>query len=159
MAADPHVTEKVQAALVQTGGDRRAAQRLLLAWAMEDGRLMRALVLPFLPGIIGRAIDQTAPGTASRAAVAPAAKTPAPPSPSGRTDSPSRPKAPVTGDLLDQLADRLGERFDRSEPSPSAENGEVGQAREAGAARQASSLRTLAVAHARRRYDPDRPAD
>ena len=143
MAADPQLAEKVQAALAKSGGNRRLAQSMLLTWAMEDAALLRALVAPYLTGIVGRAID-AARAPAARPASAKAADRVA----DATAPVEDREKAPMTDDLLDRLADQLGEHFDRT-PRPAAE----------GAARQASSLRTLAVAHARRRYDPDRPDD
>ena len=142
MAAEVNLAERVRAALAASRGNRREAQKLLLAWAAEDGRLMRALVLPYLPGIVGRAIDaERAPEVKPKAAPVPGAR------PAGQAPQAGRRK-PLTEDVLDRLADRLGAHFDET-PGTAAD----------GAARQASSLRTIAVAHARRRYDPDRPDD
>ena len=55
---DRYVVEQVTRALDKAQGDRNRAHRLLVKACSADDRLLRALVAPFLNGIIGHAIER-----------------------------------------------------------------------------------------------------
>ena len=136
MAQNPYLKSKAEAAMARARGNRREAQKLLMAWAMEDVNLLRALVLPVLPGLTARAI-------------AAAYGLPEEPAPGAKAAKPRPPRRPITAQELDKLAAQWGDSFDQA-----GARGPAGTAED-----QAANLRALAVAHARRRYDPDRPND
>lgn len=158
MSSDAYVIGKVREALVQARGDAAAAQRLLLAWAARDGRLLRGLVTPFIKGIVAHAVTRVA---AASARPAPAAK----PGP-GRPAAPPR-RQTLTPEALDQVLNQLGKRIGTADPpprgmtalvTPSTPRPKAGKTHE-------DSLRKLAVAFARKRLDadtgakkPDQPA-
>ncbi len=57
MAEDSHVASRIAEALARCGGDRKAAQRLVLNWCGSDVRLLHGLVRPFLGGIVAQAVE------------------------------------------------------------------------------------------------------
>lgn len=49
---------KLVQAIAEAGESPTAARRLVLGWIASDPRLLHELVQPFLPGIVGHAVDR-----------------------------------------------------------------------------------------------------
>lgn len=151
MSSDAYVTGKVRDALVQTRGDAAAAQRLLLNWAARDDRLLRGLVTPFIKGIIAHAVTRVA---AAATIAKPANAKPAKPAPAGKPAAPPR-RTTLTPEAFDQVLSQLGKRIGTTEPPPRGMTALVtppAPRPKAGKGHQ-ESLRKLAVAFARKRFD------
>ncbi|WP_207478863.1 hypothetical protein [Arenibaculum pallidiluteum] len=58
--SESYAARKVREALAAADGSRARAQRLLLAAAVEDERLLKALVAPFMKAIVTAAVDKAA---------------------------------------------------------------------------------------------------
>ncbi len=139
MPSTTYLTERIHDALAQSEGDPLRAKRLVLQWAGRDERLLRMLVGPHIRAIVADAVDRHAGKQATPRAAAPKR---------------NKPAAKVS---LDSVVDRMGERFGGAVEPPrgmtallhgsSAKEHHAGQ-------RHADSLRTLAVAFARKRFDP-----
>ncbi len=54
---DRYVDERVREALTLARGSRGEAQKLLVAWAMRDDRLLQEIARPFLKAICGAAVE------------------------------------------------------------------------------------------------------
>lgn len=139
MASNTYLAQRVRDALVQSHGDPLQAKRLILQWAGRDDRLLRTLVGPHIRAIVADAVDRHA-GQPTQPGGAPA----------------RRGKAPASLSL-DSVVDRMGERFGGAVEPPRGMtallHGSDPNMRNAGK-RHADSLRTLAVAFARKRFDP-----
>ena len=93
MANTDYANQRLNAALVESGGDTAAARRLLATQCAGDERLLRDLVGPFLPGIISHAV--------SRAAA---------------QNTKAQPKTPaVAGSMLDTVVGHLGRSIGETE--------------------------------------------
>jgi hypothetical protein len=57
--AESLLEAKLKEAVERTKGDAQAAVRLLAAWCEKDEKLLRALVQPFLQGILFHLVDRT----------------------------------------------------------------------------------------------------
>ena len=57
--AESLLETKLKEAVERTRGDAQAAVRLLAAWSEKDEKLLRALVQPFLQGILFHLVDRT----------------------------------------------------------------------------------------------------
>ena len=64
MSSD-YAERKLQEAVAEAGAAPTATRRLVLEWIERDEQLLRALVRPFLAGIIGHAVDRAKIGRAS----------------------------------------------------------------------------------------------
>ncbi|QJE72946.1 hypothetical protein HHL28_07465 [Aerophototrophica crusticola] len=127
--SETYVTLKIREALAAAQGSRAQAQRILVAWALDDDQLLRGLCKPFLRAIAGSAIASAAKGQP-----APASVTPAPGQGITRGAKPAPRKLPPQ--MLDAIIARMGTQ--QPEPTPP-EGGE-----------QAESLKTLAAAFKRK---------
>lgn len=58
MTSTTKTSAKVKAALVKTGGDPAAAQRLIIAACARDPALLASLTAPFLKGIVSHAVQR-----------------------------------------------------------------------------------------------------
>ncbi|NNG04684.1 MAG: hypothetical protein HKM95_11355 [Inquilinus sp.] len=58
MANANYAAQRISAALLESGGDAGTAQRALAKQCATDQRLLRALVAPFLRGIIAHAVTR-----------------------------------------------------------------------------------------------------
>lgn len=139
MPSTSYLTERIHDALAQSEGDPLRAKRLVLQWAGRDERLLRMLVGPHIRAIIADTVDRHA-GKQARP----------------RAAAPKRAKAPAKISL-DSVVDRMGERFGGAVEPPRGMtallHGAGSKEHHAGQ-RHADSLRTLAVAFARKRFDP-----
>lgn len=97
--ADAYVDGKVREALVAAKGSRAMAQKLLMAWAVKDERLLLGMAQPFLKAITGAAIE----GVARRGGTAGASR------PAQR----SAPAGGLSREALERVLSRMGE-----DPSP-----------------------------------------
>lgn len=69
--ANSYVDGKVRDALVAAKGSRATAQKLLMAWAVEDPQLLLGISQPFLKAIAAAAVERGArPSAPSRSAPA-----------------------------------------------------------------------------------------
>src|SRR6185312_11770496 len=59
LMAESLLESKLKEAVERTRGDVQAAVRLLAAWSEKDEKLLRALVQPFLQGILFHLVDRT----------------------------------------------------------------------------------------------------
>ena len=141
MASNPYLVARIRDALAQSGGDGARAQRLILQWAGRDDRLLRTLVGPHIRGIVAQAVERQAGRPAAAAA-------------GGGAPSPAK---ALTATTLDAVVGRMGERFGGIVEQPRGMSaflpGSRAKPPDAGD-RHAESLRTLAVAFARKRFDP-----
>jgi len=133
--ADDYLARAVAAALAQATGDRTAAQRLLLRRAAGDGRLLKALVGPFMPGIVARAVERHATAVPPRAAARPARQRPL-----GAAD-------------LDAVIGRLGDTIGRAEPGSPAARLLGREPRHKAGPGHEQALRTICKAFARKRLE------
>ena len=58
--SDHYLASKIKEALANSGGDKHAAQKLLITWAVRDQTLLLGLTKPHLKGIIAAHIDHAA---------------------------------------------------------------------------------------------------
>jgi len=56
--AEQYLTAKLHEALKATGGDKKAAQKLLVAWAMRDQVLLIGFAKPHLKDLIDEHLDR-----------------------------------------------------------------------------------------------------
>ncbi len=70
--SDTYVTLKIREALKAAQGSRSQAQRVLIAWALDDEQLLRGLCKPFLKAIAGSAVDRVARGGGAAPTAVPA---------------------------------------------------------------------------------------
>ena len=93
--ADNAVDLKIKEALIRARGDANAAIRILAQACARDERLLRALVGPFMQGILFQAVQRVGRQlTGSPLRVRPVA-----------------PKRELPPDVLDKVIDRLGDRI------------------------------------------------
>ncbi|HYH21023.1 MAG TPA: hypothetical protein VD995_20650 [Azospirillum sp.] len=100
--SESYVDGKVREALTAAKGSRTVAQQMLMAWAVQDERLLLGMAQPFLKAIAAAAIERVGRG---------ASATPA------RAPQPGRPGAPggavpggaMSREALERLLSRMGE--------------------------------------------------
>lgn len=98
--SNSYVDGKVREAIMAAKGSRANAQKLLMAWAVEDPDLLRGIAQPFLKAIAAAAIERAA-RPPSNAASRPRA--------GGAVAGGARPSASgLSRDALENLLDRLG---------------------------------------------------
>jgi hypothetical protein len=130
--SDTYVTLKIREALNAGQGSRAQAQRILIAWALDDEQLLRGLCKPFLKAIAASAVDRLARPTALQPALAPGQGI-------ARSTKPTTGPKKLSPHMLDAIIARMG--------------GGAGEAQAAQAgAEQADNLKTLAAAfHTRKK--------
>ncbi|PWC33790.1 hypothetical protein [Azospirillum sp. TSO35-2] len=108
--SNSYVDGKVREAIMAAKGSRANAQKILMAWAVEDPDLLRGIAQPFLKAIAAAAIE--------RAARPPSRSPAARPSAGGAGGA--RPSASgLSRDALESLLDRLGRDSDGdADPRP-----------------------------------------
>lgn len=137
MASNSYLVSRIRDAVGQTGGDPARAQRLVTEWAARDDRLLRMLVAPYIRAIAAQAVSQHGGIAAPRPAVGG--------------------NRPLAGKTFDAVVGRMGERFGGAIETPRGMTrliGGPGRQPSAAGKQHADSLRALAVAFARKRFDP-----
>ncbi|WP_114391826.1 hypothetical protein [Oleisolibacter albus] len=125
--SETYVTLKIREALTVAQGSRSQAQRVLMAWALDDEQLLRGLCRPFLKAITGSAIARMAGSGAGGRAAPPAAASPSP-----RSAGPKK----LPPQMLDAIIARMGNPG--ASPAAPADEGD-----------QAEALKSLAKAFKR----------
>ncbi|CBS87436.1 hypothetical protein [Azospirillum lipoferum] len=106
--SNSYVDGKVREAILAAKGSRMNAQKLLMAWAVEDPDLLRGIAQPFLKAIAAAAIE--------RAGRPPSRNAPARPAAGGGAGG-GRPSASgLSRDALENLLNQLGR--DSGDPVP-----------------------------------------
>lgn len=100
--SDTYVTLKIREALKAAQGSRSQAQRVLIAWALDDEQLLRGLCKPFLKAIAGSAVDRVARGGSITTA------TPAPGQGVVKSGRPSTGPKKLSPQMLDAIISRMG---------------------------------------------------
>lgn len=100
--SDTYVTLKIREALKAAQGSRSQAQRVLIAWALDDEQLLRGLCKPFLKAIAGSAVDRVARGGSITTAV------PAPGQGVVRAARPSSGPKKLSPQMMDAIIARMG---------------------------------------------------
>ncbi len=106
--SNSYVDGKVREAILAAKGSRMNAQKLLMAWAVEDPDLLRGIAQPFLKAIAAAAIERAGRPPSRSAAARPAA---------GGGAGGGRPSASgLSRDALENLLNQLGR--DSGDPVP-----------------------------------------
>lgn len=104
--SESYVDAKVREALIASKGSRAMAQKLLIAWAAKDERLLQGMAQPFMKAIAGAAVEGALRRHGGRSRPAPA-----------RTDA----VGSLSRDALQAVLSRLGEEEDgAAAPRPTA---------------------------------------
>lgn len=102
--SNSYVDGKVREAILAAKGSRMNAQKILMAWAVEDPDLLRGIAQPFLKAIAAAAIERAGRPPSSRPAARPAA--------AGGAGG-GRPSASgLSRDALENLLNQLGREPD-----------------------------------------------
>ncbi|CAO3401106.1 hypothetical protein VH569_00680 [Azospirillum sp. 11R-A] len=105
--SNSYVDGKVREAILAAKGSRMNAQKLLMAWAVEDPDLLRGIAQPFLKAIAAAAIERAGRPASSRPAARPAA--------AGGAGG-GRPSASgLSRDALENLLNQLGREPDEQQ--------------------------------------------
>lgn len=136
--SDTYVTLKIREALKAAQGSRGQAQRVLIAWALDDEQLLRGLCKPFLKAIVGSAVDRVARGGGVTTA------SPAPGQGISRASSGPKKLPPH---MLDAIIARMGTGGGPAPSKPSSGPTETG----GDGGEQADNLKALAAAFSQRR--------
>ncbi|AUN33341.1 hypothetical protein [Niveispirillum cyanobacteriorum] len=131
--SDTYVTLKIREALKAAQGSRSQAQRVLIAWALDDEQLLRGLCKPFLKAIAGSAVDRVARGGSITTAA------PAPGQGVVRAARPSTGPKKLSPQMMDAIIARMGTGGGGTAPPP-----DDGQ-------EQADNLKALAAAFTQRK--------
>ncbi|MFY8095090.1 MAG: hypothetical protein ACOVN0_16545 [Niveispirillum sp.] len=131
--SDTYVTLKIREALKAAQGSRSQAQRVLIAWALDDEQLLRGLCKPFLKAIAGSAVDRVARGGGISTA------TPAPGQGVVRSARPGTGPKKLSPQMLDAIISRMGTGGGGA--TPPADDGHE----------QADNLKALAAAFTQRK--------
>lgn len=106
--SNSYVDGKVREAILAAKGSRMNAQKILMAWAVEDPDLLRGIAQPFLKAIAAAAIER---------AGRPPSRSPASRPTAGGGAGGGRPSASgLSRDALENLLNQLGR--DSAEPVP-----------------------------------------
>lgn len=155
MADDRYLITKVSEALLRAGGNRKLAQRLLLDAASRDTRLLNAMIAPYLPNIAARAVAGVCERAKASSAAGSADAPPAPADPAALTKASSRRprRTGLSPHDLDTIIGQLGSRIGEV-PVPGGLDALLHPAVQPKAGpRHEQSIRQIAVAFARKRYD------
>lgn len=107
--SNSYVDGKVREAILAAKGSRMNAQKILMAWAVEDPDLLRGIAQPFLKAIAAAAIERAGRPASSRPAAA---------RPSAAGGGGGRPSASgLSRDALENLLNQLGREPDE-QPAP-----------------------------------------
>lgn len=131
--SDTYVTLKIREALKAAQGSRAQAQRVLIAWALDDEQLLRGLCKPFLKAIAGSAVDRVARGGGFTSA------SPAPGQGVVRAARPGSGPKKLSPQMLDAIIARMGTGGGGATPA-----GDDGH-------EQADNLKALAAAFTQRK--------
>lgn len=144
MSVAEYAAEKVRTALIQTKGNSRKAQRLLITACARDPKLLMGLVGPYMQGIVAHAVQRQL----GRAAKDFAGKEAA-----GRAGR-ARGEANLTPEAMDSIVAQLGQRFGGSKPQPEGMTALINPPSQprAGKSHQ-DGIRTMAAAFLRKRLD------
>ncbi|SMF81061.1 hypothetical protein SAMN02982917_5147 [Azospirillum oryzae] len=105
--SNSYVDGKVREAILAAKGSRMNAQKILMAWAVEDPDLLRGIAQPFLKAIAAAAIERAGRPASSRPAARPAA--------AGGAGG-GRPSASgLSRDALETLLNQLGREPDEQQ--------------------------------------------
>lgn len=142
MSASDYAAEKVRTALIQSKGDGRAAQRLLVGACARDPKLLFGLVGPYLQGIVAHAVQRQL-GRAAKDFAG---------SSGGRASRPANEPA-LTREAMDSIVAQLGEKIG-SKPQPEGMSALINPPTQprAGKAHQ-DGIRTMAAAFMRKRLE------
>lgn len=146
-----YVRERVKQALQRCRGDRQAAQRLLLQSAVKDTKLLQGLVAPHIMAITENAVAEVS-GQAARKPVVSAA--------AGSTQKakvPRRQKKQSSGLSsrdMERVMDALGRQIGTTTPPRGMTALITPPQKRRTNQSHADTMRQLAVAYARRRFDP-----
>ncbi|BAI72789.1 hypothetical protein AZL_021510 [Azospirillum sp. B510] len=114
--SNSYVDGKVREAILAAKGSRMTAQKLLMAWAVEDPDLLRGIAQPFLKAIAAAAIERAGRPASGRPAARPAA--------AGAGGG--RPSASgLSRDALENLLNQLGREPDEAAPQRAAPVGKA----------------------------------
>lgn len=102
--SDTYVTLKIREALKVAQGSRAQAQRVLIAWALDDEQLLRGLCKPFLKAIAGSAVDRVARGGGAT----PVSVSPAPGQGIARAARPASGPKKLSPQMMDAIIARMG---------------------------------------------------
>ncbi|KAA0598291.1 hypothetical protein J2848_001373 [Azospirillum lipoferum] len=128
--SNSYVDGKVREAILAAKGSRMNAQKILMAWAVEDPELLRGIAQPFLKAIAAAAIERAGRPPSSRSAARPAA--------AGGAGG-GRPSASgLSRDALENLLNQLGREPDESVPQRPVPAGKTAAAGGAGAGKGAT---------------------
>ena len=106
--SNSYVDGKVREAILAAKGSRMNAQKILMAWAVEDPDLLRGIAQPFLKAIAAAAIERAGRPPSRSASARPAA---------GGGAGGGRPSASgLSRDALENLLNQLGR--DSGDPAP-----------------------------------------
>lgn len=123
--SNSYVDGKVREAIMAAKGSRATAQKLLMAWAVEDPDLLRGIAQPFLKAIAAAAIERAARPASSNASARSRA--------GGSTAGGARPSASgLSRDALENLLNQLGREDDGAGRPESPAGGAGGPAGAAG---------------------------
>lgn len=130
--SDTYVTLKIREALKAAQGSRSQAQRVLIAWALDDEQLLRGLCKPFLKAIAGSAVDRVARGGSITTAA------PAPGQGVVRAARPPSGPKKLSPQMMDAIIARMGGGSGASAPPDDGQE-------------QADNLKALAAAFTQRK--------
>ena len=135
MSRGGYIDAKVKAALQQARGDTGKAQRLMRNWAARDLELLRALAAPFIDGMVAHAIEQhRSPRPARR---------------------PARSDRRLSQEAFSQVVGQLERTVGAASADPKGVSALVAKPRRVAAGRRhTESLHQIALAFARKRFDP-----
>ncbi|WP_029009912.1 hypothetical protein [Azospirillum halopraeferens] len=109
--SDSYIDTKVREALTAARGSHAVAQKILIAWAADDHRLLLGLAQPFMKAIAGAAVDR-----AVRRGGAPR-----PPQGPGRSQTGGRSTAPaLSREALERVLSRMGDDSAPAAPAAAA---------------------------------------
>ncbi|MBF5094603.1 hypothetical protein F1643_09070 [Azospirillum sp. INR13] len=115
--SNSYVDGKVREAILAAKGSRMNAQKILMAWAVEDPDLLRGIAQPFLKAIAAAAIERAGRPPSRSAAARPAAGGGAG---GGRTSA-----SGLSRDALENLLNQLGRDSGESVPQRGAPAGKA----------------------------------
>lgn len=166
MAKTSYVQQCLERALKDAKGNAAAAQERILRDAVTDRKLLLGLVAPHIKAIVAHALSRTAKAVAGGpdAAASPSGRlaTGRPAAEDGKAKraagvtgakTPKRPTALSAGDM-DRVMDRLGAKIGTSHVPQGLTALVTPPKRRAVNKSHAETMRQLAVAYARQRFDP-----
>lgn len=151
-----YLQAKLAEALLQCGGRKQQAQKLLVERAQTDPRLLQALARPFLAGLVAHAMGQADDSTTARRSGGGAASQQRTRASAGRTGAGKNPAAAPPSDrrmdaaaamnsgAFDAMVAQMGENFAATQPAGATP-----------VAKQADTLRAISKAQWKTRLERD----